>query len=172
MNKRIILVGKAASGKDYFRDFLTICGLKISISHTTRPMREGEANGVDYHFISEYKFNSMIVEDEFFENKTFNGWQYGTANAEIMGAEVFIFTPSGIRSLPNTFLDESYIVYFNIDEEYRLARLLQRSDVDSIARRLKADEIDFLGFDEFDLEITNPKFCPQNLITVMNLNLN
>jgi guanylate kinase len=44
---RIILAGKAASGKDYLRDMLIKEGLKPDVSATTRPMRVGEATGVD-----------------------------------------------------------------------------------------------------------------------------
>ena len=55
--KKIILVGKAASGKDYFKDYLTSKGLKPNISQTTRPMREGETEGKTYYYISENKLH-------------------------------------------------------------------------------------------------------------------
>jgi len=170
--KRIILVGKAASGKDYFKNYLVNGGLKPSISHTTRPMRDGEVDGKDYHFISEYRFNVMKSEEQFFENKEFNGWQYGTSNQEVYDSEVFIFTPSGINDLPDEFLDDSVIIYFNVLEEYRMSRLLKRSDADSVNRRIKADEDDFRDFNNFDLEIVNPYFSPLTIVNMLNLNLN
>ena len=54
LDKRIILVGKAASGKDYFKDFLIERGFIPSVSHTTRPMRDGE---IDLTIISVWYCN-------------------------------------------------------------------------------------------------------------------
>ena len=56
MNKKIILVGKGASGKDYFKDFLLSKGFKTSVSHTSRPRREGEIDGKTYHFVTDKEF--------------------------------------------------------------------------------------------------------------------
>ena len=45
LNKRIILVGKAGAGKDYFKDFLIEKDYKPSVSYTTRSKRDGEVEG-------------------------------------------------------------------------------------------------------------------------------
>lgn len=50
----------------------------ISISATTRNMRTGEVDGVDYLFVSDEKFDQMIIEDEFLEWANFAGAKYGT----------------------------------------------------------------------------------------------
>jgi guanylate kinase len=50
----------------------------ISISATTRKMRTGEVDGVDYLFVSDEKFDQMIIEDEFLEWANFAGAKYGT----------------------------------------------------------------------------------------------
>ena len=50
----------------------------ISISATTRAKRAGEVDGIDYHFVSEDKFNQMITENEFLEWAEFAGSKYGT----------------------------------------------------------------------------------------------
>ena len=146
MKKRIILVGAAASGKDYFKDYLVSYGKKPSISHTTRPIRDGEIHDETYYFVSNEKFQSMIDDDDFFEHKEFNGWKYGTSRESIFESEVFIFTPGGIESLNKKFLRDSLIVYFDIAQDVRMERLMKRSDADSIQRRLEADAYDFCGF--------------------------
>lgn len=167
--KRIILVGKAASGKDYFRDFLIRQGFKISISHTTRPERSGEINGKTYHFVNHFVFKIMVLFGYFFEYKKFNGWFYGTSKKEMKKGEVFIFTPSGIKSLPRSFKNESIIVYFNIDSTTRKRRLSSRSDADGIKRRLEADIKDFKSFCEYDLEITDARYnCSEVLEKIVN----
>ena len=49
-HKRIILVGKAASGKDHLRKKFESRGFKYAVTYTTRPPREGEIDGKDYLF--------------------------------------------------------------------------------------------------------------------------
>lgn len=164
MNKKIILVGKAASGKDYFRDFLIKKGYKTSIPHTTRPMREGEVNGETYYFIDERNFLKCIDNDYFFEYKNFNGWLYGTSVAEMEHGNVFIFTPSGIKDLPESFLNDSTVVYFDIDAETRIERLNKRSDSDTIERRLLADEKDFKNFTHWNIIVHDSLFDCEYLL--------
>lgn len=53
--------------------------LGVSISHTTRPMREGEQNGVNYHFVSRDEFEAMIGRGDFLENADVFGNYYGTS---------------------------------------------------------------------------------------------
>jgi guanylate kinase len=167
LSKRIIIVGKAASGKDYFKDFLIEKGFIPSVSHTTRPMRDGEINGETYDFISTEDFMFMASNDQFFEYKLFNQWGYGTSQLMWDTAEVFIFTPSGINSLPKKELDESVLVYFDIPLDERINRLEERSDADTIDRRLKADNADFKDFKEFDIRVKNPKFNAEELLKLI-----
>ncbi len=53
--------------------------LEIAVSHTTRSPREGEANGRDYHFVSEAEFAAMIERGAFLEYAQICGHHYGTA---------------------------------------------------------------------------------------------
>ena len=164
MKKKIILVGKAASGKDYFRSYLIYKGYKTSISHTTRPKRATEVNGIDYYYISKLNFIFKKLTFFFFENKKFNNWFYGTSKAEMKHGDVFIFTPSGINSLPEKFLKECFVIYFDIPVHVRINRLEKRSDADNIQRRLKADQIDFKHFVKYDLKVVHPKFNCEKIL--------
>ena len=58
----------------------------ISISATTRKMRTGEADGVDYHFVSDEKFDEMIKNNEFLEWASFAGAKYGTPQQAVEDA--------------------------------------------------------------------------------------
>ena len=58
---KIILVGKAASGKDFLKNRLSSKGFVSGVSHTTRPARANETDGVDYHFVDEVAFIEMIA---------------------------------------------------------------------------------------------------------------
>lgn len=53
--------------------------LGVSVSHTTRPMREGEKDGVNYHFVSRGEFEAMIDRGDFLEHADVFGNYYGTS---------------------------------------------------------------------------------------------
>jgi len=159
--KRVILVGKAGAGKDYARK---ICeqwlGMTYQVSYTTRPPREDEQDGVDYHFIPMRIFNRMINEDKWYEHVKFNGWNYGTTREQFYTeGSVFIMTPSGLSHLSPQDLKESLVIYLDIPMEIREQRMIERKgNADSVSRRLHADEIDFVDFLEYDEKITDPYY--------------
>lgn len=167
LKKRIILVGRSASGKDFFKNFLVEKGYIPSISYTTRHKRKGEVDGETYHFISDEDFMWMVENDQFFEHKHFNHWSYGTSTHDWSMSEVFIFTPSGISDLSKSELNDSVLVYFDIPVDVRLNRMEERSDADSISRRLSSDNTDFKNFNEFDIRVKNPNFNPEELLRLI-----
>ena len=62
----IILCGKSGSGKDFARNYIIeTYGFTPIISHTSRPIREGEINGKDYHFISDQEFIEKALHNYF-----------------------------------------------------------------------------------------------------------
>jgi len=58
-------------------------GLAMSVSATTRPIRPGEIDGRDYHFVSPARFAAMVREDAFLEWAEVFGQHYGTPRAQI-----------------------------------------------------------------------------------------
>ncbi len=55
--------------------------LCVSVSHTTRPMRPGEVDGINYHFVSAKMFAQMVEKGEFLEHAEVFGNNYGTSKA-------------------------------------------------------------------------------------------
>ena len=53
--------------------------VRVSVSHTTRAMRPGEVDGVNYHFVSHEQFNGMLQRNEFLEHAQVFGNLYGTS---------------------------------------------------------------------------------------------
>ena len=157
---RIILCGKAASGKDHLRKILEGRGFNYGVSYTTRPPRQGEVDGKDYYFLEENEFKALIEQGFFYEYVTFNGWYYGTSKEQWYTTDdIFIMTPSGIRKLHAADRKTSFIIYIDIPTSIRRERLQMRNDNnDSIERRLEADDRDFEGFDDFDIKITDHNF--------------
>ena len=58
-------------------------GLALSVSATTRPMRPGEVDGVDYHFVDTPRFKAMVAANEFLEWAHVFGHRYGTPRAPV-----------------------------------------------------------------------------------------
>jgi guanylate kinase len=61
----------------------TLPDVAFSVSHTTRPRRQGEEEGRDYHFITSEEFERFIGEDRFVEWAVVHGHYYGTAKSEL-----------------------------------------------------------------------------------------
>ena len=60
--------------------------LSISVSATTRAMRPGEQDGIDYHFVDQAQFDSMVQEGEFLEHAQVFGHSYGTPRRPVLDA--------------------------------------------------------------------------------------
>ena len=58
--------------------------LRFSVSHTTRPKRDGEVDGREYHFVSATDFEKMARRGDFLEHNEVHGNFYGTAKAEVL----------------------------------------------------------------------------------------
>ena len=70
-------------------------GLCVSVSHTTRPMRPGEQDGVNYHFVSRDTFTAMVARGEFLEHAEVFGNYYGTSRSWVedklgLGSDVIL----------------------------------------------------------------------------------
>ena len=87
MNKGILFVlsGPSGSGKTTLAKHLvnTMSGVDFAISYTTRKIREGEEDGIDYKFIDKNEFNTMVDKDQFAEWAEVHGNFYGTPVSEI-----------------------------------------------------------------------------------------
>ncbi len=85
-SRMIVLVGPSGSGKTTLAHALLQrhngrC--VFSVSHSTRPQRSGEVDGVDYHFITRSRFQQMVHQGAFVESAEVHGNLYGTAHSEI-----------------------------------------------------------------------------------------
>jgi guanylate kinase len=162
--RRIIIAGKGGSGKDYLVKLLKEKELTYSVSHTSRPPRDGEFDGVDYYFVTYEEAMKMANAGDFYEWVEFNKWFYGTSLDEFYRANLFIMTPSGIEKLKDEDRKESFIIFLDIDENILRKRLAGRNDADKAERRIDADREDFKNFSDFDCIITNPDFTVDEVL--------
>lgn len=163
MYKVIALIGEAGSGKDtIMQGILKRCPTQFHeiISCTTRPIREGEKDGVNYHFLTPDNFTSKVMNNEMLEYTIFNNWFYGTSYDSLQPdtINIGVFNPAGIRSLCQ-FDNIDLIVYKIVcSDKTRMLRQLNREehpDVDEIVRRYKTDKEDFSNLDFYYTEIEN-----------------
>jgi len=165
--KRLIFVGKAASGKDHARKVVEAAGAKYAVSYTTRPPREGEVDAKDYFFLDPAEFEHMINKDEMYEYVEFNGWYYGTTDKQMAECNSFIMTPLGLSHLTPQDRKESFVVYFNIDELIRRERMeIRQGNADSVERRIVADEEDFSLYTNYDLVISDPYYTDETIVSL------
>jgi len=158
MNKRIIICGPVAAGKDHLKKKFGKRGFKLDVSYTTRSPREGEVNGIDYHFISEEEF--MDESTQFYEYAKHGNYYYGTGMTEWNECDVFIMETEGIAGISEKDKKKCFIIYLNPPEGIRLNRLqIERKwDYPKIMERFKIDNEKFKNFKDYDIEITNPNF--------------
>ncbi len=86
-SKLIIITAPSGSGKSTIVKYLMqeIPSLRFSVSACTRPPRNGEKDGIDYHFMSLNEFEQKITEDAFAEYEmVYQGKYYGTLKSELI----------------------------------------------------------------------------------------
>lgn len=141
----IILVGASASGKTEVAKLLAKkYGIVKAITHTTRPMRKGEQNGVDYFFVSKREFERLLSKNAFVEHTLYNDNYYGCSKAQIADGKAVIVDPNGLKAFKN--LNNKRIISFLMyaDENIRLKRMLSRGDDENNAKsRILNDKTDF-----------------------------
>lgn len=155
----IVLLGKSATGKDTIeRQLLKAAEFNKFVNYTTRPKRDGEEDGVTYHFVTEeylkqhsdeviYKTSYDIIKP----NGDKGVWTYAFLN-DIQPGKVYITTASltmyaAVKSYFN-FNPRVHIkgIYLTVNDEDRLLRAIKRShdgNYAEVCRRYLADEEDF-----------------------------
>lgn len=158
MHSKIALVGAGAAGKDHLRLRYQERGFKFGVSCTTRPMRSGEIEGVDYNYYTDEEFDSIIQSGEMLESQEFNRWNYGITKTEFERCDIMILNAEAVDLLPQEYRDRIFVIYVDIPREVRLARLKARKDFDNPERRIAEDDKQFRNFSNFDCKITNEDF--------------
>ncbi len=139
--------------------------LKFSISATTRPMRPGEQEGVDYYFISDEQYNTYVAQDAFYEyvNSQY-GNRYGTLKSEVdsyinAGIDVlFDMDWDGARQMRSRAPDNVVTIYLLPPSIKELRRRLENRGADTpeiIEKRMSLIVDKIKHWNEFDYVIIN-----------------
>lgn len=141
----LILTGASASGKTVTAfDLQKRYNLVKAITTTTRPIRVGEKDGVDYFFVSKEEFKKRLNEGKFVESSIYNDNYYGCGIDQIADNKVVVLDPNGLHSF--MALNNKKIVSFLLvcNQSTRENRMRTRGDENKkIAERLQNDVNDF-----------------------------
>lgn len=168
MCKVIVLVAESSSGKDTIYNEIINSNPRIRecVSHTTRPPREGELDGVAYNFIEEHEFMMKLISEEFIETRYYNTehgtWKYGLSkNAIDINSDniyLVILDLEGLKQLTDYLGRENvFSIYLEVLPHIRYIRSLERqsNEINSkykklnfavpqeILRRFKDDALKF-----------------------------
>ena len=157
MSKIFYLMGKSSSGKDTI--FKELEGLRTLVPYTTRPIRAGEQDGVEYYFTDEDGFRKLFSAGKVIEQReyhTFHGvWRYFTVEDGQFVPEgkqdyIMIGTLEAYRSMQRYFGAEKVLpVLIELDDGLCLQRALDREReqeyprYEEMCRRFLADSEDF-----------------------------
>lgn len=150
-----ILFGKSTAGKDTLVQLLEDASLVRRVVRTTsRPIREGEVDGVNYHYTT-----IIPSEDDFVEHNIYNGWFYGTRAQDIVdiletGSDAIIVGEWNmaikiLRSFNKiTSRHRLELIYLNVSKDKQIERIKLRGEehYEEGMRRIQSDKTDYPSF--------------------------
>lgn len=176
----LIILGESGSGKTTLQKY--ICehsNMERVVSSTTRPIRNGEENGVDYYFLKDEEYTKLADRGFFVEKAEYNSWKYAVDVGQIADNKVAVLTPHGLR-IVKKYIEENNLdvkitsVYLKVDKISRLIKLLKRDGEERMwesIRRTMSDIGQFDGIeDEVDIVIDNSeyRFSVETLFSKLN----
>ena len=154
--------------------------LVVSVSHTTRAPREGEVDGVNYHFVEKATFEAMVEAGEFFEHATVFGNMYGTSQQHLeaqlqQGVDVILEIDwQGARQIRQLMPDCRSIYIVPPSTAALRERLDARGQDDAavIEQRMREAISEMSHYVEFDYLIINDDFdeAKDNLAAIIKGN--
>ena len=137
--------------------------LALSRSYTSRPVREGELNGVDYNFVTRSRFEEMIAAEEFLEWADVFGNLYGTCASDTerdltRGQDVvLVIDVQGARQVRQRYRDTVgiFVLPPSFDVLERRLRGRSKDAEDAMQRRLRTARDEVAAFSEYDYVVVN-----------------
>ena len=141
--------------------------LRLSVSHTTRPPRTGEVEGVHYHFVSAAEFERLAADRAFLEHAEVHGNRYGTSRGAVLpilerGGDVILEIDYQGARLIRAQLPECVSVFILPPSRAELERRLRGRGTDAeevVQRRLRDAAGDMSHWSEFDHVVVNDDFA-------------
>ena len=140
--------------------------LEVSVSHTTRPARPNDVDGVDYHFVDEATFNQKVKDQAFLEHADVFGYQYGTCKEVVLnkikqGIDIILEIDwQGARQIRQLFPSSVGIYIFPPSLLTLKERLVHRNEDDKsvIDSRMEQAASEMSHYHEFEYLVVNDDF--------------
>lgn len=162
MEKILLLVGESGCGKStLMKNLLKTWPLKyhLVLSTTTRPMREGEFNDIDYHFKALEDYNQLKQTDTPIQETHFGGNYYATFPKDYLRPDrevaVLAVVPKHIEVIKSAFPDKKVLHVFFKTSDALLRRHLSDLPEDLIQQRIDRGNIREQYLKEYNLESTD-----------------
>lgn len=141
----LVMIGASASGKtEIAKILIKKYGLTKLVTYTTRKMRKGEVDGIDYHFISIKEFERKKRKKEFLETAEYHNTFYGSPREGADEKKVIIVEPKGANSIFKKGIPNTIFIYLETDQLIRRVRMLNRGDnLEDVETRFKEDKVHF-----------------------------
>ena len=133
-NKIVVLVGASGSGKTTIGKELEELGVRSLLSFTTRELREGEYNMIDYRFINDIELGHQILLDNVIEMTKYNGNTYGLLREDVKsamgnGSDVyFICDKNGASQIKEMYPEQCVTIFLKTDVKTMIDRMRRRGD--------------------------------------------
>ena len=140
-----IITGPSGVGKNTIIEAMsTDLDFYFSVSHTTRPQREREVDGKDYHFVTEEEFKSLVDDNLMIEYEQYGGFYYGTSKKEILKESNIILLDLEVNGATKLLSenDDFIGIFIDIDDNELVKRLKNRGhDENFINKRMQLASI-------------------------------
>ena len=160
MGKIYYMMGKSSSGKDtlYKEVLKALPKLKTLVLYTTRPIREGEQEGIEYHFVTDEELERFEKAGKIIEERTYDtvygAWKYATIEDGQINLAAYdylvIGTLESYAGMKKCYGAENLVpIYIEVEDGERLSRALSRErqqeqpKYEEMCRRFLADQKDF-----------------------------
>lgn len=183
MTNILYLIGKSSSGKDTVKNRLIDellskdCKIKELVIYTTREIRTGEIDGIDYNFVSESVYQELLANKKIIEVRTYEKVQGTVRYFTVLDEDFFkdqidyivgVGTLESYNKLTKYFSGQESVnvkinpIYLNVENSDRLLRAMRRElredkdkqNFEEVCRRFEADEIDYSAVKMQDSGIT------------------
>lgn len=140
----IEIIGKNGAGKSYLANKLYHLGFERNVGYTTRPMRDGEIDGIDYFFVTQEKFEEYIANNDFIEYKMRNGFYYGILKNNISNNTILV--SGDTKKIEEVTGYNILKLYVDCDLVTRYSRVLARNDVaQNVFNRFHTENFSYLS---------------------------
>lgn len=193
MGKIFCVMGKSSTGKDtIYKKILDNSELSLEriVTYTTRPIRQGEQNGVEYYFTDEEGYKALSASGKIVEERVYNTvhgpWRYFTVDDENIrdNADYLVIGTLEAYSGLRKYYGENRVcpIFVTVDDGVRLQRALDREkqqenpQYEELCRRFLADAADFspekiseAGIDKFFIN-NDLQECIAEIVEYINMN--